>query len=68
MTLKPEKREAFIKRLVQRWADDIDSDDLLQYYIDNQTMAAYELSDEELIDEADCIELIYDDLIDESEA
>lgn len=54
-SLTPEKREALIEFMAQRWLDGMDGRDLERFFLDIQTEYLGEYSDQELINELEDI-------------
>jgi hypothetical protein len=48
--MTPEQRTKAIEALAQKWADDIDLDDLLDYYITNEEADLQKRSDDEILE------------------
>jgi len=53
MSISVDQRVKLIDKLVEKWADDIDMDSLLDYFIDGQGSYLESVSDEQLLEYAE---------------
>jgi len=53
MKFTPEQKQEVIAQLVEKWADEMDIDSLMEYYIDGQELYLEGVSDKQL---AECME------------